>query len=839
MSKESSSPTHFPKLTKPGYFTIPSISALSDFSSEQLSRVNGFTIANRHGKIVFEGFTDLRGLDLDKIVNIEKNDVTVYPDDFSKPVVGEGLNKPACITFYGTIAKKSLKVYNQALLKFLPASDSKLVESNKNTNSLTFKVPHFTRYGFFDDTDSDEEQPNPRDTKHPDYPKDKGEGLFSEEEEAQIYIPEFKEPPSRKAKEEAEEAEMVVEHPADEPKHICLNEHFRICFSPNGKFFLPTEKNELVPFSVAKPDHDVADSLELHLQYLEPPKIAKKVPGISGFSFKNKQNLWKRLAKLYIMKMNKEEWPGNAMLWSLVNVLYGDSTINTYEALNSQEYLENWTSTEHSPESVTLNRKRGLRYWIKAWNCLFEPLETEDAGEKILSQMARGEIKEAVITAIQSKNLFLANLLSQSTSGDFKRCVKRQLDAWLGNKTVDLFPESIYKIYRLMSGELDIAQLVDWKQSLQLVMTYGLPLNTDIQQAFEYFDKHIKEENAECYPYLPINKQKIDLCYYLIELYSRPKDAIENLTFALNPHTIQQNFNLEASWMTMVALYGVYYYSNFSDSFWSNRLNSNVDEIFKNLQKLSYAFAEELEFNGNWQWAVYVLMFITNSQKLIKQLISRHAFEIDLHEEFLIDDLHIPKAWIDEAKGLACEATFDYLNSIMHYLNCEDYYRAHNIFMENAAPQCIISFEGDALYEHLYERIILPLQEKSHELASWSFSGDLYCKYLHIAQRMEDFYRNEFKYSDLVELIIKIKELVSAMKELPISSIKQQAGISIMEKNLGDWHLELNQKLLVLDDHEENLPEKIYLRFIQRGDAIQQAEKFAGLYLKQMASKIR
>eukprot|EP00358_Blepharisma_japonicum_P004006 CAMPEP_0202955010 /NCGR_PEP_ID=MMETSP1395-20130829/51359_1 /ASSEMBLY_ACC=CAM_ASM_000871 /TAXON_ID=5961 /ORGANISM="Blepharisma japonicum, Strain Stock R1072" /LENGTH=49 /DNA_ID= /DNA_START= /DNA_END= /DNA_ORIENTATION= len=49
------------------------------------------------------------------------------------------------------------------------------------------------------------------------------------------------------------------------------------------------------------------------------------------------------------------------------------------------------------------------------------------------------------------------------------------------------------------------------------------------------------------------------------------------------------------------------------------------------------------------------------------------------------------------------------------------------------------------------------------------------------------------------------------MKELPISSIKQQAGISIMEKNLGDWHLELNQKLLVLDDHEENLPEKMHL----------------------------
>jgi len=75
--------------------------------------------------------------------------------------------------------------------------------------------------------------------------------------------------------------------------------------------------------------------------------------------------------------------------------------------------------------------------------------------------MARGEIKEAVITAIQSKNLFLANLLSQSTSGDFKRCVKRQLEVWLANKTVNLFPESIYKIYRLLSGELDIAQLVD------------------------------------------------------------------------------------------------------------------------------------------------------------------------------------------------------------------------------------------------------------------------------------------------------------------------------------------------------------------------------------------
>jgi len=72
-----------PKLNMEGYYTSPSIAELRNQveqvgSAESLKSVSGFMIGRvGFGEVVFDGMTDLRGVDLDQVIRIERNKVSV------------------------------------------------------------------------------------------------------------------------------------------------------------------------------------------------------------------------------------------------------------------------------------------------------------------------------------------------------------------------------------------------------------------------------------------------------------------------------------------------------------------------------------------------------------------------------------------------------------------------------------------------------------------------------------------------------------------------------------------------------------------------------------------
>ncbi|VEL22380.1 unnamed protein product, partial [Protopolystoma xenopodis] len=84
-------------LTKPNYFTLPTLDELAGMiNADGRCVVSDFVIGRRHyGHIIFPGETDISNIDLDKVVHIRRREVTVYPDDDTKPPVGFGLNRRA------------------------------------------------------------------------------------------------------------------------------------------------------------------------------------------------------------------------------------------------------------------------------------------------------------------------------------------------------------------------------------------------------------------------------------------------------------------------------------------------------------------------------------------------------------------------------------------------------------------------------------------------------------------------------------------------------------------------------------------------------------------------
>ncbi|KAL7721951.1 Peptidase S59 domain-containing protein [Entamoeba marina] len=131
-----------PTLERTDYYCIPSITELSGLPIENLKNIPQFEVGRPgYGKVKWTN-VDVTNLDLDMVVIIERGSVEVYPDGVTKHQQGEKLNKEALITLENT---------HDTETEFESALDSfplQLSGIDKFNRSITFAVPHFTRYGF-------------------------------------------------------------------------------------------------------------------------------------------------------------------------------------------------------------------------------------------------------------------------------------------------------------------------------------------------------------------------------------------------------------------------------------------------------------------------------------------------------------------------------------------------------------------------------------------------------------------------------------------------------------------------------------------------------------------
>ena len=152
-----------PILTLEGYWTSPDMSVLKQMPNSELIKVKDFVICRQDfGKIEWEGFTDVRGLNLDRIVRIDKKEVFVYEGVDNPPPIGKELNKNAIITLWNVFPKvgsdsdDSKAKFEAKLRKFCSANDCEYISYSSTTGEWVFAVKHFSRYGLDDSDDEDD-----------------------------------------------------------------------------------------------------------------------------------------------------------------------------------------------------------------------------------------------------------------------------------------------------------------------------------------------------------------------------------------------------------------------------------------------------------------------------------------------------------------------------------------------------------------------------------------------------------------------------------------------------------------------------------------------------------
>jgi nuclear pore complex protein Nup98-Nup96 len=152
-----------PKLSQADYFMEPSreeLAAKERAEPGYCRRVRDFVVGRQgYGSIKFLGETDVRGLDLESIVEFNNREVIVYKDDSEKPPVGEGLNKAAVVTLLNIkcVNRKTneqytegprVDKYKEMLVKKAEEQGVEFISFDAVKGEWKFKVKHFSSYGF-------------------------------------------------------------------------------------------------------------------------------------------------------------------------------------------------------------------------------------------------------------------------------------------------------------------------------------------------------------------------------------------------------------------------------------------------------------------------------------------------------------------------------------------------------------------------------------------------------------------------------------------------------------------------------------------------------------------
>jgi hypothetical protein len=313
------------------------------------------------------------------------------------------------------------------------------------------------------------------------------------------------------------------------------------------------------------------------------------------------------------------------------------------------------------------------------------------------------------------------------------------------------------------------------------------------------FKRIVEEgESLRCYPK---SKSKyyfnaLDVCYHILDFYSNPIEFVtEGKTAKLvHPFTSSDYLSYGLSWLLYVNLKAII------DSE-IDRQDINVEgydmhmirENIDKLRLLSYRFAEELEINGKWEWAIYVLLFEPDSHQRVLDILSRNIEEtideVSSKQEFLEEKLGISSRLIESAKALKLEYRKDFASSILKYIKAELYLRAHDILLSETGPDFIIGYSGKELYTNLYQNILSCLEEYSYHIAPWSLSGKIYVDYCILSNTCADF--SKLDYKDFEDNLHRIEELMLTIEHLPRNSLKQKAAISIMQTQLSKWYYEI------------------------------------------------
>ncbi|XP_040820298.1 nuclear pore complex protein Nup98-Nup96 isoform X4 [Ochotona curzoniae] len=481
-----------------------------------------------------------------------------------------------------------------------------------------------------------------------------------------------------------------------------------------------------------------------------------------------------------------------SLTWTLCEALWGhlkeldgqlDEPSEYIQILERRRAFSRWLSHTAAPqieEEVSLTQK-------------------DNPVEAVFSYLTGNRIGEACSLAQQSGDHRLALLLSQLVgSQSVRELLTMQLVDWHQLQADCFIQDERLRIFALLAGkpvwqlseqkQINVCSQLDWKRSLAVHLWYLLPPTASISRALgmyeEAFQNTSEGDGYACCP-LPSylegsgcvveeeerdsHRPLQDVCFHLLKLYS---DRHYDLNQLLEPRSITADpLDYRLSWHLWEVLRALNY----------THLSKQCEGV------LQVSYAGQLESEGLWEWAIFVLLHIENSsmrEKAVRELLTRHCQLVETpeswaKESFLTQKLCVPAEWIHEAKAVRAHMESDKHLEALYLFKAGHWNRCHKIVVRHLASDAIINENYDYLKGFLED---LAPPERSSLIQDWETSGLVYLDYIQVIEMLHRIQQVDFSGYELEQLHTKVTSLCNRIEQIQCYNAKDRLAQSDMAK---------------------------------------------------------
>ena len=382
-----------------------------------------------------------------------------------------------------------------------------------------------------------------------------------------------------------------------------------------------------------------------------------------------------------------------------------------------------------------------------------------NAEERAIAHLSANMVVEACDALAQGKDFRLAILVSQ-LGGDriMREDMASQIHEWRELNVLSEMTEPIRTLYGLLAGNTCICEgkkgpledrartftisdrfNLDWKRAFGLRFWYAILAEEPIEAAVKKFAEDLASDESKkpvpCWiekgadrPWNdPASPQREDLLWGLLKLCASSRGALPNISIAdtLIQHNATGNpLDTRLSFQLYHAL--------------ATRFPNNSDTA--KADRLAQDFALQLDAAGEWLWAVFATLHLSDGrqrQLALQSILAHHAADIAGPDSptfrTLSEEFKVPPAWIWEAKALhARSVQQDHVGEVHYLLQAANWDEAHNTLVRTVAPQCVIEQDYATL-----QGLLDGFAKGEERVGEWEMGGQVYADYLSLVKGAE------------------------------------------------------------------------------------------------------
>ncbi|KAI5809021.1 nuclear protein 96-domain-containing protein [Peziza echinospora] len=370
-----------------------------------------------------------------------------------------------------------------------------------------------------------------------------------------------------------------------------------------------------------------------------------------------------------------------------------------------------------------------------------------------------GHRVEQACAALLDGNAFRLATLLAMIGGDrnLRQDMGEQITDWRNHGTLAEMALPIRALYELLAGNTCLSKglkkpyedaaadfffsqqfKLDWKRTFGLKLWYGTTEDQSVADAINLYENDFKDYPRDVQRptpwYVRDNTQsnELDILWGLLKIVSSEEVKLEDILSARWADSEYLDYRLPWQLRGLMSRRGI---RDFTPE------DTELQEkcMPKPAEQLTFNYAAQLEAQGRWEWAAFILIHVNDPDKRelsIRNILGRHVEDLEDDGSakfvFIRDKLLIPMTWIFEAKALHARQFQLHIAEAEFLLAAQAWGEAHRTIVQQVAPKAVIAGDLEKL------SLVLSKFDDVNKISDWSLGGQVYLDYITLVAIKED-----------------------------------------------------------------------------------------------------